>query len=328
MTESSEAFLSPSSSMEEKVSLREMPSFECSLDDERKRLSVVVPLYNEEANVHEVVEDLENTSISLGLNFEIILVDDGSSDRTLEIAHYLQEEYPSIRVFFHETNLGKTAAMLTGFQYATGDYVVLMDGDGQFRAKDIPKMVDKLEYGFDVVNGWGNKKEPLAKLIPSLIFNGISRWLFSLSVHQFNLGFKAFKREALKGLTLKKDEHRYILPLLKEKGCTIAEVPVEYLPRKNGTSKYGMMRIPFGVMDMVSLKMELLFGERPFRFFGMLSTGLILSSILLALHAVYSWISGGGMNMWSAVFSTMFFLSGIMMLFIGYAVETAKYPRR
>lgn len=327
MTESTEAFYSsPSSSMEEKVSA-ERPSFTYSLD-EIKRLSVVVPLYNEEDNIYQVVDDLEQTFASLGIDGEIILIDDGSTDRTLEIAQLLEREYPHVNVVSHDVNQGKTAAMQTGFRYATGDYVVLMDGDGQFLAKDIPKMVEKLKDGFDVVNGWGQKKEPLTKTIPSLIYNGISRKLFSLNVHQFNLGYKAFKREALADLILKKDEHRYILPLLKEKGFTITEVPVEYLPRQNGKSKYGVMRIPLGVMDMVSLKMELALGERPFRVFGLVSLGLILSGLFFGLYSVYSVIVGSEISMWPIAFCTMFLLSGITMLFVGYAVETAKCPRK
>ncbi|MBU7026165.1 MAG: glycosyltransferase family 2 protein [Theionarchaea archaeon] len=328
MTESTEAFYSsPSSSMEEKVSVRDKPSFTCGLDDERKRLSVVVPLYNEEDNVYQVVDDLERMFASSGFDGEIILIDDGSTDRTLEIARQLQKEYSHVNIIPHGTNLGKTAAMITGFQHATGDYVILMDGDGQFLAKDIPKMVEKLKNGFDVVNGWGKKKEPLTKIIPSLVYNGISRKLFSLNVHQFNLGFKAFKREALDGLILKKDEHRYILPLLKEKGFAITEIPVAYLPRQNGTSKYGVMRIPFGVMDMVSLKIELVLGERPFRVFGLASLGLVLSGIISGLYGVYGLVTGSG-TMWPAAFSTMFLLSGITILFVGYAVEAATCPRK
>lgn len=329
MTRSQETFWrtsSPSTQDEVRVQQMRYPGY--NLENEGKRLSVVVPVYNEEENIQNVVDDLQESLIPLLTDFEIILVDDGSTDRTLDVAHSLQRAYPNVNLLIHETNRGKTAAMVTGFNHADGDYIVLMDGDGQFLAKDIPKMIKKLEKGCDVVNGWGKKRESFTKIIPSLIYNGISRKLFSLSVHQFNLGFKAFKRKAVEGLVLKKDEHRYILPLLKEKGFIIEEVPVEYLPRLNGTSKYGVMRIPLGVMDMISLKIEMLLGERPFRVFGLASLGLIVPSILLGLHAVYGWISGNGTNMWSIAFGTMFLLSGITLLFVGYAVEAVKSPRR
>jgi glycosyltransferase involved in cell wall biosynthesis len=292
-----------------------------------KKLSIVVPLFNEENNVQPVVEDLEETLSTLEIGYEIILVDDGSTDDTRDVARTLAREYATVKAFSHETNKGKSAAMMTGFRHVEGDYVVLMDGDGQFLAQDIPNMIEKLEEGYDVVNGWGKKKEPITKIIPSLIYNGISRKLFSLSVHQFNLGYKAFKREAVKDIFLKKDEHRYILPLLKEKGCTIAEVPVAYLPRQSGKSKYGVTRIPTGILDMVALKLELMFGERPFRPLGMASLALILLGIIPGVHALQGWISGS-MSMWSMVLSVIFFLSGINMLLIGYAVEAVKYSHR
>lgn len=326
MNRSTETFCyDPSSSVQENTAVRKT-AYECDLD-EGKRLSVVVPLYNERDNIQEVVHDLERTLYLMGIGSEIILVDDGSIDGTLEVIRSLQREYSNIRIFSHGINKGKTAAMVTGFQHSEGNYIVLMDGDGQFVAADIPKMIEKLEKGCDVVNGWGKKKEPLTKVIPSRIYNGISKRLFRLNVHQFNLGFKAFKREVLEDLILKRDEHRYILPLLKEKGFKIVEVPVEYLPRQNGTSKYGIMRIPTGVMDMISLKMEMVLGERPFRVFGLASSGLFLAGILLGLHTVYSWMSGS-VSMWSFGFCGMFLLSGINMLFLGYAVEAAKHPRR
>ena len=328
MTRSSETFYgSPPPLVEGEVSIHEKPYLGYNLDV-RKDLSVVVPVYNERDNIREVVDDLETTLSPQGTLFEIIVVDDGSSDGTLEIASLLEREYPHVRVVSHGVNQGKTAAMMTGFRQCTGDYVILMDGDRQFLAKDIPKMMEKLENGCDVVNGWGKKKEPLTKIIPSLIYNSVSRKLFSLNVHQFNLGYKGFKREALEGLTLKKDEHRYILPLLKEKGFTIEEVPVEYLPRANGSSKYGITRIPYGIMDMISLKIEMVLGERPFRVFGLVSSGLIFVGVLLALFAAYEWIFQHNVILWDIAFSVMFFLCGITLLFAGYAVEAVKCPRR
>ena len=292
-----------------------------------KNLSIVVPLFNEEENVQSVVEDLEETLSTLRISYEIILVDDGSTDGTLSAARDLERAYTAVRTFSHETNRGKSAAMMTGFRYVEGDYVILMDGDGQFLAQDIPKMIEKLEEGYDVVNGWGKKKEPITKIIPSLIYNTISRKLFSLSVHQFNLGYKAFKREAVKDIFLKKDEHRYILPLLKEKGCTIAEVPVAYLPRQSGKSKYGVTRIPTGILDMVALKLELMFGERPFRPLGMASLALISLGAIPGFHALQGWAEGSIPPL-SIVLSVIFFLSGVNMLLIGYAVEAVKYGHR
>ena len=327
MTRSSETFYGSPPLVEGRVSIHEEPYPGYNLEVKRD-LSVVVPVYNERDNIREVVDDLETTLSSGGTLFEIIVVDDGSSDGTLEIASLLEREYPHVRVVSHGVNQGKTAAMMTGFRHCKGDYIILMDGDRQFLAKDIPKMLEKLENGCDVVNGWGKKKEPLTKIIPSLIYNNVSRKLFSLNVHQFNLGYKGFKREALEGLTLKKDEHRYILPLLKEKGFTIEEVPVEYLPRANGSSKYGITRIPFGIMDMISLKIEMVLGERPFRVFGLVSSGLIVLGILMALLAVYERIFQHNIIMWDIAFSVMFLLCGVTLLFAGYAVEAVKCPRK
>lgn len=327
MTKRIDSFYQHSTSPAEEVTIQ-VTCLEDGTVDGGKRISVIVPLYNEEKNVQSVVEDLEETLIPLRTEFEIILVDDGSTDRTLEIAQAMQRRYhPHVKVLVHDTNKGKTAAMMTGFQHAAGEYLVLMDGDGQFRAADIPRMVEKLGRGYDVVNGWGKKREPITKIIPSLIYNGICKRLFSLPVHQFNLGFKAFRRDVVRDLYLKKDEHRYILPLLKDKGCTITEVSVDYLPRLNGKSKYGAMRIPCGIMDMVALKMDLTLGERPFRLFGMISFGMLSAAFLSGLYTVYTWISGAGASWWGLIWMAALLLSGINVLLVGYAVETAKYRR-
>jgi glycosyltransferase involved in cell wall biosynthesis len=300
------------------------------MEDRKKEISVVVPVYNEIDNVTDVVEDLVSTLASQGIPFEIILVDDGSTDGTLDLAQSLQKTHTSVHVIPHGSNRGKTAALETGFRYASGKYIILMDGDGQFVARDIMTMIEELEKGFDIVNGWGKKEEneSLTKIIPSLIYNSISRKLFSLDVHQFNLGFKAFKHEAIENISLKKDEHRYILPILKDKGYTISEVPVTYLPRKNGDSKYGIWRIPCGILDMVALKIELEMGERPFRLFGMLSVGLIFLGALCGLTALHQAAGGQSVNMLLLVFLILFCLCGVTMLFVGYAVEAVTCPRQ
>lgn len=292
-------------------------------------ISVVVPLYNEEDNVIEVVKDLEKTLSQTNYKFEIILIDDGSSDNTLDIVYRMQRKYPCVKVISHKTNRGKSAAMMTGFQSVQGDYVILMDGDGQFKAHDIPKMVEKLEEGYDVVNGWGKKKEsePITKIIPSYVYNLICRKLFNLKVRQFNLGFKGFKRETVEKIFLKKDEHRYILPLLQNKGHTVCEVPVEYLPRQNGESKYGIMRIPRGILDMIALKMELISGERPFRIMGITSLISFALGALCGLWAIHQALIRDP-YIWGVLLCIVFILSSVNMLFIGYAVETAKYGHR
>jgi len=328
-----ESFYSSTSSIKPEGELtaeRDIMGPSPTMEGGKKKVSVVVPLYNEIDNITAVVDDLESTLGSSHLDFEIILVDDGSTDGSLEGIRSLQNKYPCIHVISHGSNKGKTAALLTGFRYACGDFVVLMDGDGQFIAQDIPVMVRELERGYDVVNGWGKKSEsePLTKIIPSLIYNFISRKLFSLDVHQFNLGFKAFRRQSIQDLSLKKDEHRYILPLLKDRGFTISEVPVSYLPRKNGNSKYGIMRIPCGIMDMIALKIELVMGERPFRIFGMMSCGLIFLGGLLGLDALYLLLLGSSINMLLIAFILIFFLCGVTLLFVGYAVEAVTSPRQ
>ncbi|MBU7014115.1 MAG: glycosyltransferase family 2 protein [Theionarchaea archaeon] len=327
MTKRIDSFYQHSTSPVKEVTIQ-VTCLEDGMVDGGKHVSVIVPLYNEEHNVQVVVEDLEETLIPLGTEFEIILVDDGSTDRTLEIAQAMQRRYhPHVKVLVHDVNKGKTAAMMTGFQHAGGEYLILMDGDGQFRATDIPRMIQKLERGYDVVNGWGKKREPMTKIVPSLVYNGICQRLFSLPVHQFNLGFKAFRRDVVRDLYLKKDEHRYILPLLKQKGCTITEVSVDYLPRLNGKSKYGAMRIPYGIMDMVALKMDLTLGERPFRLFGMISFGMLFAALFSGLYTLHTWISGAGIPWWNVFLAAALLFSGINVLLVGYAVETAKYHR-
>ncbi|MGD2248394.1 MAG: glycosyltransferase family 2 protein [Candidatus Methanofastidiosia archaeon] len=329
MTKSTTSFYQYPPSQKEGMDVH-VPCSEYYMESETNiNISVVVPLYNEEDNVMEVVGDLAETLTHIKGPFEIILVDDGSTDNTLDITYMMQQKYPCVKVISHEINRGKSAAMMTGFQCCHGEYVILMDGDGQFRAHDIPKMVEKLEEGYDVVNGWGKKEEnePISKVIPSYIYNSICRKWFNLEVRQFNLGFKGFRRETVENIFLKKDEHRYILPLLQNKGHDVTEVPVEYLPRQNGDSKYGVLRIPRGILDMISLKMELTLGERPFRLMGVLSLVFLSLGVLCGLWTVYQAIAGNP-YLWSVLLCIVFIVSSINMLFIGYAVEAAKYGHR
>lgn len=241
-------------------------------------ISVVVPVYNEENAIEEV---LKNISSALEkYDHEIIVVDDGSTDNTRERA-----EYKNSIVISHKKNMGKSDALNTGFRIAKGDYIFMIDGDGQFDPADMPKFIEKLDEGYDIVNGYCKKKDPLGKLIFSRIYNSICRKVFDIKIRQFNLGFKAFRREVLEGIDLKNGEHRYIIPILKKNSSKICEVPVSYYPRKDGKSKYGTSRILKGLIDMIAVKIDLTI-KNPSRFFfsfGVLFFFLVLITSILFL---------------------------------------------
>jgi len=239
-------------------------------------LSVVIPAYNEAQTLPILVERLIQTFKENGITGEIIIVDDGSTDETGKIADELRKKYGNIRVFHQRRRMGKTAALHTGFEKASGDILAMIDADLQYAPEDLPKLLAKIEQGYDVVNGWRkHRKDSILKKIPSSIYNFVSRFSFGMTLHDFNSGFKAFKREVLEDFNLRIDQHRFLLNIAHHNGYRVGEVEIQHLPRKQGKTKYGLSRMFWGFFDLVALRLQLAFTERPMALFGL--SGIILS---------------------------------------------------
>jgi glycosyltransferase involved in cell wall biosynthesis len=198
-----------------------------------------------------------------GMDCELVIVDDGSTDSTHEAIVECQKANDFVKSVRHRRNFGKTKALLSGLEVCDGEILVLLDADLQYKPKDVPKLVEELLKGFDVVSGWKSGK--YEKQTVSSIYNRLSRWLFDIPVHDQN-SVKAFRREVLDELPLRKDWHRYLIALARDRGYRISEVRVELHPRQYGTPKYtGSWRIVIGILDMIAVKFQLSFMKKPIR---------------------------------------------------------------
>ena len=255
-------------------------------------LSVVVPVYNEEESLRELVAGILKSEEHVG-RVEIILVDDGSTDDSAATIKEMCQSDKRIRLICLLGNQGKAAALQAGFLEARGEMVITMDADLQDDPSEIPRFLAKLDEGYDVVSGWKVERfDPWHKTGPSKIFNFVVRRLFGIGLHDFNCGFKAYRRSMLKNLHLYGELHRYIPVLLGPYGARITEIPVSHHPRRHGQSKYGCGRLFKGFLDLVTVLVITRFLKRPLHFFGGL--GLLLGFIggLCLAYLAGLWVIG------------------------------------
>ncbi len=245
------------------------------------KISVIVPAYNEAVNIPFLVEEFDKF-IKKQKNYEVILVDDGSEDGTSEIAKEHKRSY--LKVIRHQRNLGKTEAIISGAKAAKGDILVIFDADLQFDPHDIPKLVNLIKNGADVATGW--KQGYYEKKFVSSVYNFWARRLFHLRIHDMN-SIKAIRKGILDLIPLRKDWHRYIVPLAKEEGFKIAEVRVTLRPRKYGTPKYQhKSRILIGFFDLLAVKFQLTFTKKPLLYFGSIGLFSIALGVLVGIITI------------------------------------------
>jgi len=253
------------------------------------KISVIVPAYNEAVNIPFLVEEFDKF-IKKHKDYEVILVDDGSEDGTSEIAK--EHKRPYLKVIKHKRNLGKTDAILSGKEAARGDILVIFDADLQFDPNDIPKLIELIAQGADIAAGW--KQGHYDKKFVSGIYNFWARRLFQLNIHDMN-SIKALKKEVLETIPLRKDWHRYIVPLAKEEGFKIAEVRVKLRPRKYGTPKYQQKsRILIGLFDLMAVKFQMTFIKKPLLYFGSIGLFSAALGILVGIVAIFLRVFGRG----------------------------------
>ncbi|HCF38330.1 MAG TPA: glycosyltransferase, partial [Thermosipho africanus] len=242
---------------------------------------------NEEENLLELYGKLKEVLERTGRSYEIIFVDDGSTDRSLEILKSIHEIDRRVKVIRFRKNFGQTAVLSAGFDHAKGKIIVTMDADLQNDPEDIPLLLGKIEEGYDVVSGWrADRKDPISKKIPSRISNWLASKLTGLKLHDFGCTLKAYRKEIIKNVRLYGDHHRYIPALASWQGAKIAEVKVRHHPRKHGKSKYGFKRLLRGFLDLIVVKFLVDYSTRPMHFFGILGLLLILGGFILGLSLV------------------------------------------
>ncbi|MBO5464156.1 MAG: glycosyltransferase family 2 protein [Alistipes sp.] len=242
-------------------------------------ISVVVPLYNEQESLSELVAWIDRVARENTLSYEVIMVDDGSSDDSWQVVEQLKEKYPAIKGIRFARNYGKSAALYCGFAEAEGEVVFTMDADLQDSPDEIPEMRRMiLEEGYDLVSGWKKKRyDPAGKRFPSKFFNWTARVVSGIKLHDFNCGLKAYRRKVIKSIEVYGEMHRYIPILAKHAGFKrIGEKVVQHQERKYGVSKFGMERMVKGYLDLISVSFMSHFGRSPMYFFGSLGTIMFL----------------------------------------------------
>lgn len=246
--------------------------------DHSVQLSVVVPLFNEAESIEELVMEITKTCESSRITYEIIFIDDGSTDTSFSILQNIHEKNPRVQVIQFRRNFGKAEALSAGFLYARGKYIITMDADLQDDPSEIPSLISKLEEGYDLISGWKKtRRDPLSKRIPSKVWNGITSALTGLKLHDFNCGLKIYRKEVIKSVDVYGELHRYIPALAKWEGFRIGEMPVHHRERKFGRSKYGISRFFKGILDLITVMFLGRFTKRPLHLFGM--WGLLFGSV-------------------------------------------------
>ena len=252
-------------------------------------ISVVVPLYDEEANVRPLYDRLTRVLSRLRQSYEVVFVDDGSTDQTSCILDEICESDSRVAVVRLRRNFGQAAALQAGFDFAQGDVIICMDGDLQHDPEDIPQFLAGIAEGYDIVSGWRVERKDawITRRLPSGVANWMMARLSGVKLHDFGTTFKAYRRETLQNLQLYGDLHRFIPALASWSGATIKEIPIRNSRRQNGQSHYGLARTIGVLLDLISIKFLLDYSTKPFRFFGILSFLSTGAGSLLAFFLCY-----------------------------------------
>ena len=273
----------PSAVIETKPSVLEAPS-------QGVAISFVVPVFNEEQSIQELYEKLSAKLDELGQGYEIIFVDDGSTDKTFIELKKLHEEHPNtIRVIRFRRNFGKTPALVAGFSRCRGEIIFTMDGDLQDDPEEIPNFLTKLDEGYDLVSGWKYPRlDPLSKTFPSRVFNGLVSKMTGVHLHDINNGFKAYRRDVIEDTHFKLygEFHRFVPVMAHWRGFRVTEIKVKHHPRKYGVSKFGAKRFARGLIDLLNVLFLTTFLRTPLRLFGPLGFWTFLLGVIVDGYVV------------------------------------------
>jgi len=282
-------------------------------------LSVIVPVFNEEKNIRLLYEEILAAATPLDMGLEVLFIDDGSTDNSLEVLKELHAHDPRVKIIQFRKNFGQSAAISAGFDLCSGDRIITMDGDLQNDPADIPLILSKLDEGYDIVNGWRKNRRDkfLTRKLPSFFGNKLISFITKVKLHDYGCTLRGFRREVVKNLNLYGEMHRYIPAIASRMGIRSSEIPVHHRARKFGTSKYGLGRTFRVVLDLITIKYLLSYAHRPLQMFGgigllMLLAGFFSGVYLTVVKYVYRQPIAG---------RPMLFLT-ILMIFLGFQVIT------
>ena len=301
--------------------------------DKTLDLTIIVPLFNEAESLPELVRWINRTLDGRGWEYEIIMVDDGSTDGSWTVVRELAEADGRIHGIRFRRNYGKSAALYHGFKSAGGNVVVTMDADLQDSPEEIPEMYRMVtEDGWDVVSGWKQHRQDnkLTKNLPSKLYNATARWITGIHLHDMNCGLKAYRNEVVKNIEVYGEMHRYIPYLAKNAGFErITEKPVHHQKRKYGKSKFGLERFVNGFLDLLSLWFLSTFGKKPMHFFGFTGILMFLAGFVIAVWLIVAKLihQAGGMHFRPVTDQPLFYLAllavvlGVMLFLAGFICE-------
>ncbi len=299
----------------EQGSQREKSSF--------KKLSIVVPLFNEEESLNPLANEIKKTLKQQNLSYEVIFVDDGSTDNSLNVIKEISRQDRRFKFVSFRKNYGKSAALQVGFRHAEGDVVITMDADLQDDPNEIPNLLAKLDEGFDLVSGWKKKRfDPFIKKQSSKFFNFVTRVLSGIKLHDFNCGLKAYRKEVTDNLKVYGELHRYLPVLADWQGYRVSEIPVKHHARRYGTTKFGISRFFKGFIDLVTVIFATRYIKRPMHFFGFFGALSFLVGLVVNGYLTYLWISGQPLSNRPMLFLGMLLIIvGVQLFSIGLLGE-------
>ncbi len=255
-----------------------------------RKISVLVPLYNEEESLRPLVQEIKKSVEKLSIDYEILFVDDGSTDKSFSVIKELARNDNKIRYISFRKNYGKSAALDVGFKNVKGDVVITMDADLQDDPAEIPNLLKKLEEGYDLVSGWKKVRyDPFVKKYSSRFFNYVTRLLTGIKIHDFNCGLKAYRKKVVKELDIHGELHRYIPVLAGWKGFRISEIVVKHHPRRYGKTKFGISRFFKGFLDLITVIFTTRYIQRPMHVFGLVGGVFFIIGILINAYLTYEW---------------------------------------
>jgi glycosyltransferase involved in cell wall biosynthesis len=275
-------------------------------------ISVIIPLYNEEKSLTELHNRIILSLQSLSSNYELIFVDDGSTDNSFSVIRDLHKRDDRVKAIRFRKNFGKASALSAGFKEAEGITIITIDADLQDLPEEIPTLIKKMDEGYDLVSGWKFKrKDPLLRRIASRLFNLVTSFYTGVKIHDFNCGLKCYRREVIEELDLYGELHRYIPAIANWKGFKVGEAKINHQPRIHGKSKFGSERYLRGLFDLLTIIMLTKYPEKPLHFFGLLGTILSLAGLAINVYMALLRLSGKWIS------NRPLLLLGILLLILG-----------
>jgi glycosyltransferase involved in cell wall biosynthesis len=275
-------------------------------------VSLVVPVYNEERSVELLYDEIAAALDPLGREWEAVFVDDGSLDGSFAALTRLHARAPNVRVVRLRRNFGKAAALAAGFGEAEGDVIVTIDADGQDDPAEVPRLLAKLDEGFDLVSGWKTRRrDPWRRRVLSRVFNVVTGWVSDVRLHDMNCGLKAYRAEVVRGLALYGELHRFLPVLAHERGFRVAELSVNHRPREHGRSRYGVERYLRGFFDLITVTFMGRYRHRPLHLFGGLGLALGGAGFAVCLYLTVLWFTG------SAIGHRPLLTLGVLLVVVG-----------